>query len=120
MTKTMRKALKENISKMIDKKLEETITIHFHSYEEVLSELDSDFLNSIRDEEITHAYIGSLLSRVASEKNLQYGNLSIWSNCSIRDIAKVDKEKNILTITFNHNRVAHYNFNTCEFLEKWA
>lgn len=120
MTPEMRKALKENISKMIDKKLENTITINFNSYEEVLSELNSDFLDKIRNEEISHAYIGSLLSRIGAEKNLQYGNLSLWSNCSIKDIVKADKEKNILTITFKHNRVAHYDFNTCEFIEKWA
>ena len=120
MTSEMRKALKENISKMIDKKLEGTIRIHFNSYEDVLSELDSDFLDKIRNEEISHAYIGFLLSRVGAEKNLQYGNLSLWSSCSVRDIVKADKEKNILTITFNHNRVAHYDFNTCKFIENWA
>ena len=120
MTKEMKEALKENIAKMIEEKLEETHRIHFRSYEEVLSILDSDFLDSIRNERITHQHIGSLLSRVASENNLQYGNLSLWFNYTINTILNINKEKNILVITFVNGRIAHYDFNKYEFIEEWS
>ncbi len=119
MTKGMKKALKENIAKMIEEKMEETNVVHFKTYEEVLSSLDKSFLDSIRDEKITHQYIGSLLNYIASENSLKYENLTIWYNYSVSDIADISKEKNILVITFTSGKIAHYDFNKEEFIEEW-
>ena len=120
MTKKMKRALKENIAKMIEDKIEETNVIHFKTYEEVLSNLDNNFLDSIREEKITHQYIGSLLSYIASENSLKYENLTLWFDYSVSDIASINKEKNILVITFVTGKIAHYDFNKEDFIEEWS
>lgn len=120
MTKEMKQALKENIAKMIKEKMVNTTVINFETYEEVLSSLDNSFLDTIRDEKITHQYIGSLLSYIAGENNLKYENLTLWFHYSVSDITNINKEKNILEITFTNNRIAHYDFNKEEFIEEWS
>ena len=111
MKKETRANLKNQIIETFKEEFEVGKNLEFYTYEEILSKLNRDFLESIKDEKITHQILGKILSEIATIYGYEYEKLNFRYLIKSRCIKNWEKDKNCIKFYLDNGTVFVYDFN---------
>ena len=111
MRKEVRANLKNQIIETFKEELEVGKNLEFYTYEEVLSKLSRDFLESIKEEKVTHQILGKILSEIATIYGYEYEKLNFRYVIKCSYIANWEKDKNCIKILLHNGTTFIYDFN---------
>lgn len=112
MNKNERATLKNNFIKALKDNLENRRSFYFTNYEEAMTVLDKNYLETIKGEDLSHQYLGKIFSEIANIYGYQYEKLVFDFQFNIADITGWEKDKNILKLFFKYGAILNYDFNT--------
>lgn len=111
MKKENRANLKNQIIETFKEELEVGKNLEFCTYEELLSKLNRDFLESIKEEKVTHQILGKILSEIATIYGYEYEKLNFRYLIKSRCIKNWEKDKNCIKFYLDNGTVFVYDFN---------
>lgn len=120
MKKEARANLKNQIIETFKEDLEVGKNFEFDTYEELLSKLNHDFLESIKDEKITHQILGKILSEIATIYGYVYEKLNFRYVIESRFIKDWEKDKNYIKLHLNNGTVFVYDFNEVNKYKRYS
>lgn len=112
MNKNERATLKNNFIEALKDNLENRRSFYFTNYEEAMTVLDKNYLETIKGEDLSHQYLGKIFSEIANIYGYQYEKLVFDFQFNIADITGWEKDKNILKLFFKYGAILNYDFNT--------